>query len=64
MEEGITLKKQKTVTCQKDILWFGYVYGRDGVRPDPATTQKLKEKLEQLKNKFDKSEKGKLEYCY
>ena len=44
LEEGITLKKQKTVTCQKDILWFGYVYGRDGVRPDPAKTQKLKEK--------------------
>ena len=44
LEEGITLKKEKTKTCQKEILWFGYVYGRDGVRPDPAKTQKLKEK--------------------
>ena len=44
LEEGITLKKEKTVCCEKEILWFGYVYGRDGVRPDPAKTQKLKEK--------------------
>ena len=44
LDEGITLKKAKTVLCQKEILWFGYVYGRDGVRPDPAKTQKLKEK--------------------
>ena len=44
LEEGITLKKEKTVTCEKEILWFGYVYGKDGVKPDPAKTQKLKEK--------------------
>ena len=44
LEEGITLKEAKTVSCVKEILWFGYVYGRDGVRPDPAKTQKLKEK--------------------
>ena len=42
--EGITLKMEKTRICQRDVLWFGHMYGRDGVRPDPAKVQKLKEK--------------------
>ena len=31
----------------KEILRFDYVYGRDGVHPDPAKTQKQKKKVPQ-----------------
>ena len=44
LAEGITLAMHKVTLCQKEILWFGYIFGRDGVRPDPVKVQKLKEK--------------------
>jgi hypothetical protein len=34
----------KSSVCQEEVLWFGNMYGRDGVRPDPSKVQKLKEK--------------------
>ena len=42
--EGITLALHKVTVCQKELLWFGYVFGVEGVRPDPMKVQKLKEK--------------------
>lgn len=44
LEEGITLKKEELTVCEKEVLWFGHMYGQNGVRPDPAKVQKLKEK--------------------
>ena len=44
LAEGITLAMHKVTVCQKELLWFGYVFGIEGVRPDPAKVQKLKEK--------------------
>ena len=44
LAEGITLAMYKTTVCQHEILWFGCIFGRDGVRPDPAKVQKLSEK--------------------
>ena len=43
-EEGITLSLTKVKACQEEVLWFGHVYGKNGVRPDPAKVKKLKEK--------------------
>ena len=43
-EEGITLSLVKVNACQEEVLWFGHVYGKNGVRADPAKVQKLKEK--------------------
>ena len=43
-EEGITLSLDKVKACQEEVLWFGHVYGRNGVRPDPAKVKKLREK--------------------
>ena len=39
LSEGITLRPEATV-CQSSVLWFG----KDGIRPDPAKVQNLKEK--------------------
>ena len=44
LSEGITLSMAKTTVCQHEILWFGYMFGKEGVRPDPTKVQKLKEK--------------------
>ena len=44
LAEGITLSMVKTTLSQDEILWFGHLFGRDGVRADPAKVQKLKEK--------------------
>ncbi len=43
LNEGVTLKQEATV-CQDSILWFGYFFGRDGVKPDPAKVQNLRSK--------------------
>ena len=43
-DEGITLSMEKVNACKEEVLWFGHVYGKNGVRPDPAKVQKLKEK--------------------
>ena len=51
-EEGITLSLTKVKACQEEVLWFGHVYGKNGVRPDPAKVKKLKEKVHpQIKKK-------------
>lgn len=46
VEEGITLSKDagKATVCEDEVLWFGHVFGKNGVRPDPAKVRKLKEK--------------------
>ena len=44
LEEGVTLAMAKANVCQEEVLWFGNIYGRDGVRPDPSKVQRLKEK--------------------
>ena len=44
LSEGITLALHKVTVCQEELLWFGYMFGIEGVKPDPAKVQKLKEK--------------------
>ena len=44
LEEGVTLAMAKANVCQDEVLWFGNMYGRDGVRPDPCKVKRLKEK--------------------
>ena len=46
LAEGITLKRRQVTLCQKELLWFGYVFGKEGLKPDPAKVQKLKDKGE------------------
>ena len=43
LSEGVTLKREATV-CKDSVLWFGYVFGRDGVKPDPSKVQNLRDK--------------------
>ena len=40
----MTFSKEKATVCAESILWFGYFYGRDGIKPDPSKVQKLKDK--------------------
>ena len=44
LAEGITLKRRQVTLCKKELLWFGYVFGKEGLKPDPAKVQKLKDK--------------------
>ena len=44
LDEGVTLAMAKANVCQDEVLWFGNIYGRDGVKPDPSKVQRLKEK--------------------
>ena len=36
LAEDITLTMEKADVCRWEVLWFGHVFGRDGVKPDPA----------------------------
>ena len=38
------MKRRQVTLCQKELLWFGYVFGKEGLKPDPAKVQKLKDK--------------------
>ena len=44
LQEGITLTMVETNICEPEMLWFGYMFGKEGVRPDPAKVKLLKEK--------------------
>ena len=44
LAEGITLKRRQVTLCKDELLWFGYLFGKEGLKPDPAKVQRLKDK--------------------
>ena len=42
-EHGLTLRKEKCKFGVREVMWFGMIYSKQGMRPDPAKVQLIKE---------------------
>ena len=40
---GVTLRKEKCQWNQKSVIWFGYKFGSEGMSPDPAKVETIKQ---------------------
>ena len=42
-EAGLTLRRDKCKLWQPEVMWFGHLYSRLGMRADPAKAQVIKD---------------------
>ena len=42
-EAGLTLRRDKCKLGQPEVMWFGHLYSRLGMRADPAKAQVIKD---------------------
>ena len=40
---GVTLRKEKCQWNQESVIWFGYKFGSEGMSPDPAKVETIKQ---------------------
>ena len=41
-EEGLVFNSKKCAIKTSDIVFFGYVYGKDGIKPDPSKIEDIR----------------------
>ena len=41
-ESGIRLRRQKCKLGKQAIMWFGHIYSKQGMSPDPAKVEHIK----------------------
>ena len=42
LEAGLTLRKEKCKLGKQEVVWFGYMYSRQGMSPDPEKGKTIK----------------------